>query len=52
MIDIAPYDPGWPHEFASVESGSDPDSREAYACAKSAFVDRIVTLALQPSSLA
>ena len=36
--------------LVAVHNGSDADSREAYANAKTAFIDRILTLALQPSS--
>jgi len=36
--------------LAAIHSGSDADSREAYANGKSAFIDRVLTLALQPFS--
>jgi len=36
--------------LATLHNGSDADSREAYANAKTAFIDRVLTLALQPSS--
>ena len=36
-------------DLAAAHGGSDTDSREAYARAKSAFVERIVALALQSS---
>jgi len=35
--------------LAALHGGSDAESREAYAIAKTSFIDRILTLALQPS---